>query len=132
MRVTTEWLAAYEAKQAAKSGQPVQAPKQSKAVEQEADLHDQIQEACIAQGWLYFHGRMDKASARTLGEPDFTILCGDSQVLFIEAKAKSGKLSGDQVRVIAHAAKMGVTIHVVRSIEEFWQVVNLTKNKGTA
>lgn len=130
MRVTPEWFAAYQAKQAAKSGQPVQTSTPSRAVAYEADLHDQIAEACRSQGWLFFHGRMDRAANRTLGEPDFTILTGHGRVVFVEAKAKTGKLSDDQQAVIGHAAKLGVTVHVVRSIEDFWTAVNNEQRKA--
>ena len=40
----------------------------------EAELHADISEECKRKGWIALHGRMDMASGRTIGEPDFTII----------------------------------------------------------
>jgi hypothetical protein len=92
------------------------------APKNEADLHAQIFDECRRRGWIAFHGAMSERSHRTLGEPDFTIIA-DGRVLFIECKTRVGKLTLEQQAMIAHAAKLGTTIHVVRSMEEFLQLL---------
>ena len=71
---------------------------------------------------------MGARTHRTLGEPDFVILADAGRVLMVECKTKTGKLSPEQAALIAHAAKLGHTVHVVRSLREFQEVMN---QKGT-
>jgi len=66
---------------------------------------------------------MAAATHRTLGEPDFVILASDGRVFFVECKSKTGKLTLEQQAFIAHAAKNGHAVHVVRSMEEFNDVI---------
>lgn len=89
----------------------------------ESDLHNKIIEACKARGWIYFHGSMVVKSSRTIGEPDFTILADKGRVFFVECKTKTGKLSPEQLGIKMWAEKLGHTIHVVRSMEEFLEAV---------
>ena len=89
----------------------------------EDTLHDAIVDECKRRGWLFFHGSMAHRAMRTKGEPDFTICADRGRVFFIEAKTKTGKLSREQLGVKAWAAKLGHTVHVVRSIREFREVV---------
>lgn len=89
-------------------------------------LHDQISDECKRRGWIALHGRMDMASGRTIGEPDFTILA-EGRVLFVEAKTATGKLRPEQAALIAWAAKLGHTVHVVRSISEFMLLADCGK-----
>ena len=95
----------------------------SSAVEDESELHEQILAECRRRGWLAFHGSMAHRSMRTIGECDFTILANSGRVLFIECKAKKGKLSTEQLGVQIWAEKLGHTIHVVYSFEDFMSVV---------
>jgi len=102
----------------------------------EASLHEEIFDACRQRGWIALHGSMAERTCRTLGEPDFTILADGGRVLFVECKSRSGKLSPAQAALKFHAEKLGHTIHVVRSLEEFLAVVNRTDgtqatNEGT-
>jgi hypothetical protein len=98
-------------------GKPVEKP--SNAALKESELHDEIAAHCRSKGWLYFHSRMDKKSTATVGQPDFTILADNGRVLFIEAKAKAGKLSTEQVAVKVWAQKLGHVIHTIFSYEQF-------------
>lgn len=91
----------------------------NEGVAMESDLHDAIIQECKARGWLYFHSRMDKRTGRTEGEPDFCILTHGGRVLFVEAKAKKGKLSDAQLRVKAFAHLLGHKIHTVYNIQQF-------------
>jgi hypothetical protein len=47
-------------------------------------------------------------------------------VLFVECKSRNGKLSPAQAALKHHAEKLGHTVSVVRSLEEFLEVVNRT------
>jgi hypothetical protein len=89
----------------------------------EADLHYGIIDFCKSKNWIYFHGSMARATARTRGEPDFVILANSGRVFFIEAKTRIGKLSLEQQGIAMWAEKLGHKIHVVRSMEEFRLVV---------
>lgn len=105
-------------------------PAQSKAAKRESDIHGEIIQECRRRGWIYFHGSMAHATKRTTGEPDFVILADAGRVLLVEVKRPGGKLSTDQIAMQAHARKLGHTIHVVYSFEEFCQAVN-NNTKGT-
>lgn len=87
--------------------------------EHEKDLHNQIFNECRRRGWIAFHGSMAERSHRTLGEPDFIILQPVGNLLMVECKTRTGKLTIEQQAMIAHAAKLGHKIHVVRSLAEF-------------
>lgn len=91
----------------------------------EEGLHNQIIEHLRNKGWMYFHGPTmgGRRTQRTVGEPDFTILADNGRTLFIECKTATGKLSTEQQGMIAWAAKLGHTVHVVRSFEQFLEVV---------
>ena len=96
---------------------------QSTRAERECDLHEDIFDLCRQRGWIALHGSMAERTCRTLGEPDFTILAGDGRVLFVECKSRVGKLSPAQLALKFHAEKLGHTIHVVRSMEDFLKLL---------
>lgn len=101
-------------------GEPQPAPQGiGVPAEDECDLHNQIIDYCKSKGWQYLHGSMAERTHRTLGEPDFIILAHGSQLRMVECKSRSGKLSLDQQGFIAHAAKNGHVVYVIRSMEEF-------------
>lgn len=116
MRVTNDWLVAYEARNA---------PKHRKlaGVEREADLHAQIMDFCRDRRWQFLHGSMAERTHRTEGEPDFVILASGGRVLFVECKSRLGKLSPAQQAFKFAAEINGHTIHVVRSMDEFLKIV---------
>lgn len=98
-------------------------------VEKEADLHDQIYDFCRSKGWIALHSAMSERTTRNLGEWDYTILGNAGRVWFIEAKSASGKLRLEQQAMIAHAASLDHKVHVVRSMDDFRNVV--TDKDGT-
>ena len=97
-----------------------QLPPPSKATE--ADLHEEIFAECRRRGWIALHGAMSERTHRTLGEPDFVILADTGQVLFVECKSATGKLSAEQQALHAWMRKLGHTIHVVRTKGEFLKI----------
>ena len=104
-------------------GVPPRATNDQAGSVREADLHEQIFDECRARGWIALHGSMAERTCRTLGEPDFTILAGGGRLLFVECKTRSGKLSPAQAALKFHAEKLGHTIHLVRSLEEFQKLL---------
>ncbi len=92
---------------------------QRSEVSTEADLHEEIFSECRRRGWIALHGSMAERTCRTLGEPDFVILADGGRVLFVECKTRTGKLSPAQAALKFHAEKLGHTVHIVRSLEEF-------------
>jgi hypothetical protein len=92
-------------------------------VEKEADLHDQIYDFCRGKGWIALHSAMSERTTRNKGEWDYTILGNAGRVWFIECKSRDGKLTAEQHGMIVHAITLGHTIHVVRSMEDFRNVV---------
>lgn len=97
-------------------------PKPGTAARRESDLHDDIKNECNRRGWIALHGSMAHRAHRTIGEPDFVILADGGRLILIEAKAAGGKLSSEQAALHAWASKLGHTVHVVRSLEEFLAV----------
>ena len=89
-------------------------------------MHEEVFAECRRRGWIALHGSMAERTCRTLGEPDFVILADGGRVLFVECKTKTGKLSPAQAALKFHAEKLGHTVHVVRSMEDFLAVVNRT------
>ncbi len=92
----------------------------------EAELHGEIFDECRRRGWIALHGSMAERTCRTLGEPDFVILADGGRVLFVECKSRNGKLSPAQAALKFHAEKLGHTVHVVRSMQEFLEVAAVT------
>lgn len=95
------------------------------ACEDESQLHADIITHCKNNGWLYFHGSMAHRTHRTKGEFDFTIFADRGRVFVIEGKSKMGKLSTDQLGVIAWAKQLGheARFHVVSSYAQFLEAV---------
>jgi len=91
--------------------------------EREASLHEAIFDECRRRCWIALHGSMAERTCRTLGEPDFVVLAGGGRVLFVECKSRTGKLSPAQFALKYHAEKLGHTVHVVRSMEEFLRLL---------
>ena len=95
-----------------------------KPVDREKDLHDQIEEFCISQGFLYRHDRMDKKTTGQVGWPDYTIFAPNRAVAFIECKAKGKKATTAQLAKLAHARKLGFEAVVVDSYQDFIHAMN--------
>ena len=113
---TSTWLALRQARTA-----QILTPREG--VEREADLHEEIFSECRRRGWIALHGSMAERTHRTAGEPDFIIMADGGRVLFVECKSRNGKLSPAQHALKHHAEKLGHTMHVVRSREEFLQLL---------
>lgn len=102
-------------------------PAKGSAAQREADLHNNIMAECTRRGWIALHGSMAHRAMRTIGEWDFTVVADGGRTFFVEAKANGGKLSTEQAALHAWASKLGHTVHVVRSLEEFLAVAETRK-----
>lgn len=91
----------------------------------EHELHEDIRKECIARGWIPLHSRMDMPCGRIKGEPDFIILATFPTAYLVECKTRTGKLSPDQVAFAHWAQRLGWTVHVVRSLKEFQEVIGV-------
>jgi hypothetical protein len=103
-------------------------PKQAtpkEGCDKESELHAQIFDECRRRGWIALHGSMADRTCRTEGEPDFSIMADGGRRFDIECKTRTGKLSPAQTAMIHHAKRLGHTVHVVRSFEEFLKLICL-------
>lgn len=90
----------------------------------ESILHDKIISWCRSQHPMvpYIHARMDQKSTVGEGVPDFAV-CYAGKTILVECKARDGKLSEAQRDWVHLASLQGVIVHIVRSFEEFLEVV---------
>ena len=116
-RMTSAELAAYESRHRPKTTAV------STGVEKESVLHEQIFAECRRRGWIALHGAMSERSHRTLGEPDFVIMADDGLTFYVECKSRTGKLTEEQCALMRHAIKLGHPVYVVRSFEEFLDII---------
>lgn len=91
----------------------------------ERKLHEEIIEFCNNQWprWKFIHSRMDQPTCNEKGVPDFVILLPKNRVALIEAKRIGEKVSPAQRDWHAEALRLGHTVFVVHTMEEFLQVV---------
>lgn len=101
----------------------VAGPQTTKAAAREADLHDEILAYCRAAGWPVVHSRMDVPQTAGVGTPDFVVALPAGRVVWVEAKAKAGKLRPEQQAWLTALRANGHTAEVVRSFPEFMRVV---------
>lgn len=95
------------------------------AASRERNLHDAILAECRRRGWIAIHGRMDKPSTFTIGSPDFVIMADNHRTIYVEAKARQGKLSAEQHALHVWALKLGHTVHVVHNLDEFLALLRI-------
>jgi hypothetical protein len=108
----------------AKSGPTLEEVTQADVALDEYELHNQILLYCERRGWIALHGSMAHRSYRTLGEFDFVILANHGRTFFIECKTKTGKLTEEQQGLQHWARRLGHAPHVIRSYQQFMDVVN--------
>ena len=139
MKMTQAQVDAHQLKH---FGQAVEKLSPKLAEAREKDLHAAIIQECKNRGWICFHGSMAHSTFRTAGEPDFVILAPPEVVeitnpvisvrayhqmertFLIECKTAHGKLSPAQLAIHAWAEKLGHKIHVVRSMQDFLDVID--------
>lgn len=100
-----------------------QTPAPATAVNDEGELHNEIFDYCRSKGWIPLHGSMAARTHRTEGEWDFTIVADNKRVFFIECKKKGGKVTTEQAGLIMQAARLGHTVYVVYSMDDFFKAI---------
>jgi hypothetical protein len=88
-------------------------------------LHEQIMAHCDAQWprWKYRHSRTDKKTHEEEGVEDFTIFLPSGRTVHIECKSRDGKLTARQRDWAKELSMLGHEVFLVRSLEEFLEVV---------
>lgn len=104
-----------------KSKEPV--PVDGEAVSRERHLHDQIMEECRARRWMVIHSRMDRPTSQSPGVPDFIVLADGGKLFLVEAKARQGKLTIEQMAFGIMCEQLGHKVHLVRSLANFIDAV---------
>lgn len=136
--MTIEQLAAYEARGAGRvaHGIPLKdalagceargAVREGVAEGTEIEvLHGGIIKECRRRGWVYIHADPTRKGTTRPGTPDFIILNEGPRPLLVECKTRAGNLSKAQENFRRDAAAVGHVVHVVRSLEQFYQTAKM-------
>ena len=91
----------------------------------ESELHQLILDNCRVRGFRVLHARMDRPATCGVGTPDFVIALPGGRTLWVEAKARKGKLTSEQQAWMAALRVLGHRALVVRSFEEFITAVQM-------
>ncbi len=94
-------------------------------------LQEKIQQWLDAQWprWLCIRARSDKRSTIGVGIHDYTIFGPYPICILVECKTKTGKRSEDQRNWAFEMQRLGWTVEIVRSLEDFQQIVANHKAK---
>lgn len=103
----------------ARTGQEPPTDKTTEGAADEVALQEEIITFCRSRGWWVDYSRPDLPTTRTKGSPDLFIFRDGGKLLVIECKSKNGKLRPEQLGVKLMLEKLGHTVHVVRSFEQF-------------
>jgi len=96
----------------------------ARRMERESDLHDAIIRDVKSRGWFFVHSAMHKATRQTVGTPDFIIAGDKGKTFWVEAKIENRKETPEQAGIGRWLKKFGHSYHVVRSLEEYLEVVS--------
>ena len=96
---------------------------QTVPAQRETELHEQIRQDITNRGWIGLHGSMAHKTYRTVGEWDWVILADRGRLFLIEVKTTTGKLTAEQLGMKVWAEKLGHCADVVRTFEEYLDVV---------
>lgn len=96
-------------------------------------LHEQIMDYCDARWpkWVYVHSRTDQPSSVSVGLPDFVIALPNGKTLWLECKAKGGKLTTEQLAWKLKLEMLKQHYACVYSFQEFVETVNQMENYDT-
>ena len=95
--------------------------------ESESALHAQIMDWCNRQWpkWQYVHSRFGIKTTQAAGVPDLIIAAPLGRTYWVECKTKKGKESTEQLAWRLGLEQMGHTAVVIRSYQEFLDLVQL-------
>lgn len=83
----------------------------------ENKMHNQFIQWLRLRGLDFIHARTDRKSTIEKGWPDFSVVY-NGNVVMIEFKTQSGKLSEDQENVIKRLMVHGNDVHVCTSVQD--------------
>lgn len=89
----------------------------------ESDLQDRIVAYCRSKMWFVVYSGMHRRTSTPIGTPDFIIYADGERVFTIETKSKTGKQTPEQLGVQIVLEKLGHKYHLVRSYEQFLEIV---------
>lgn len=101
---------------------PVEAKSDNPGVDLEIPLHRAILKLCAEKGWVAMYSNPSQRTGRNLGEPDFSLYAHGGRHWLIECKTAKGKLSDEQEWMHGRLRRLGQTVHIVRSIEDFQEI----------
>lgn len=87
----------------------------------ESKLQAKIEGYCKERGFYFFHDR--SRGCNVPGHPDLVVALHGGRVLWLELKAKSGRLTEDQKRVRLMLMALGHEFHELRSFKAFLSVL---------
>jgi hypothetical protein len=94
-------------------------------VTKERALHDALIVFYESQWpkWKVIYARQDKPSTIRVGCQDHTVFASRGRVFCLELKKKGGKPDADQLAWHKEMEMLGHKVHVIRSMDEFYEVV---------
>ena len=98
-------------------------PVSPNATNDESELQDQIVAYCRSKAWFVVYSGMHRRTSVPIGTPDFIIYADGARVFTIETKAKTGKQTPEQLGVMLMLEKLGHKYFIVRSMDEFLELV---------
>lgn len=120
--MSSQQLRDYEARMRGVSRQAVPRDSQADTLD-ESDLQDRIVGYCRSKGWFPVFSGMRRRTSTPIGTPDFVIYADNGRVFTIETKSKTGKQTPEQIGVQLMLNKLGHQYYLVRSFEQFLEVV---------
>lgn len=87
------------------------------------DMHQPLLRWLKSENLEYIHARTDCESTIESGWPDITVIHTRLPALLIELKTEKGKLSQDQDDVHSRLRSKGYRVHVIRRIEDAYELV---------
>jgi hypothetical protein len=126
MNWTEEQFAEYQAKR--RPSIPETKPDLPPTIDDQPEraLQDRIEGWCRENGFYAFHDRSRKCNQP--GHPDLVIALRDGRVLWLELKARGGRLRPEQAMIGKLLTFCGHEWHCVRSWKRFMEIV--TEGKG--
>ena len=86
------------------------------------DIHRPFLDFLAGQPVVTIYQRSDRETSGSCGQPDFIIASASLPALHIECKTEKGPISDDQKKWHASALKVGIKVHICRSITECVEV----------
>lgn len=87
----------------------------------ESILLNKIIKYCKDNGYYYFHDNSRKINAK--GHPDLVIALPNKHTLWLELKAKNGRLSLEQKKVLSQLKSLGHEVYTLNNYDDFLMII---------